>query len=386
MSQRLLSYALLVANFVTGSSVIGVAGMLQPLAQDLGVPVTSAGHLITAGAVVLCIGSPLIAWATGAADRRRLLAIALAGLVLAHLASALAPNYATLFGIRLFAMAFACVITPLAASVIASVVPERERAAAIAFVFLGWAFAAAGGLPLITTLADFTGWRSVHIVLGAVAALGTVMVWRSVPSGLRGTPMSFAAWGALLRSRLVVSLLAATAFSSAGQFVVFTYYGPLMTHLAGATSTAIAICFALFGIAGLAGSFIATRIVGRIGAYVTAVVFFAAIALGSVLWTLGSSVLIAAGAASAVWGFGFAAANSMQQARLAGAAPAMAASAVALNSSAIYVGQAAGSSTGSLFYDAAQYVSMGWAASALALIALLLVASTRGLTGLRGNG
>ena len=60
--------------------------------------------------------------------------------------------------------------------------------------------------------------------------------------------------------------------------------------------------------------------------------------------------------------------------------------AVALNSSAIYVGQAAGSSTGSLFYDAAQYVSMGWAASALALIALLLVASTRGLTGLRGNG
>ncbi len=78
MSIRLPGLALLAGNFVIGLSILAPAGMIEPLATDLGVPLVSAGHLITGGAIVLCIGSPLVAWAASTADRRILLSLTLA--------------------------------------------------------------------------------------------------------------------------------------------------------------------------------------------------------------------------------------------------------------------------------------------------------------------
>ncbi len=81
-------------------------------------------------------------------------------------------------------------------------------------------------------------------------------------------------------------------------------------------------------------------------------IFFALMLVGAIAWTLGGGALTTAAIASAIWGLGFAASNSMQQARLAAAAPAIAGAAIALNSSSIYVGQAAGSATGGMMFEA----------------------------------
>src|ERR1700757_897235 len=105
VSRRFAPTALMLGNIVTGSSVLAPAGMLSELSAGLDVSIRTAGLLITFGAVVLCVGSPLTAWLTSRVDRRTLLTATLAVLALTNLASALAPNYPTLMVIRLVMLA-----------------------------------------------------------------------------------------------------------------------------------------------------------------------------------------------------------------------------------------------------------------------------------------
>ncbi len=367
------TYALLAGNFVIGMSVMAPAGMVAPLAADLGVSVTAAALLMTFGAVVLCIGSPLVAWGTATVDRRLLLFASLAALAATHVASALAPDLVALMAIRIVATAIAAVYTPQAASAVAMLVPEKERAGAISFIFLGWSLAAAAGLPLVAWFAAEHGWRGVHWALAVTGFAAAAAVFASLPSGLRGAAMSLKSWGTLFSNPLVVALLVVTALSSTGQFIVFPFFGPVLDRMAGAGPADIAIAFAAFGTAGFIGNVAASRIVGRVGALRTSLIFFAAMLAGAAFWSLTMHRIELVFVASAVWGVGFAATNSMQQARLAGAAPALAGAAVALNSSSLYVGQAAGSGLGGVMFDAALYRPMGWAAAAAIGAALALV-------------
>lgn len=192
--------------------------------------------------------------------------------------------------------------------------------------------------------------------------------------------MSLKSWGTLFSNPLVLALLAVTALASGGQFVVFPFFGPLLARVASASASDIAAAFAVFGVAGFVGNIAASRIVGRFGVVRTSLLFFAVMALGAGAWTLGMHSLALVFAASLLWGLGFAAANSMQQARLAGAAPALAGAAVALNSSSLYVGQAAGSALGGLMFDALLYRWMG-AAATLALVLALAVVWRTGTRG-----
>jgi len=376
-STRFAAFALLFGNFFIGLSILAPAGMIPTLAADLGVPVTRAALLITAGAVVLCVGSPLVAWATNGLDRRRLLAASLAMLAIGHAGSAFASDLSVLMPLRLVSMAAAAIFTPQAASTIAMMVPEKERPGAISFIFLGWSLSVAAGLPLVAWGAGHFGWRSIHVALGLGAAVAALLVWLPVPAGLRAPAMSLSSWGTLLSNRLVVLLLAATALSSAGQFVIFTYLGPLLVGLADASANEIAVMFAVFGVSGFLGNLGATRLVGRLGVYVTSLLCFGAMAIGALGFAAGAGLLAVMVVFGALWGLGFASSNSMQQARLAAAAPPLAGAAIALNSSAIYIGQASGSALGGVLFDAGRLVAMGYVAAAFLVVAGSVVYSTR---------
>src|SRR3954468_24602720 len=129
--RRFAPTALMLGNFVTGCSVIGPAGMLGELSEGLGVTIRDAGLLITFGAVMLCIGSPLTAWLTSRIERRTLLATTLAVLALANAASAFAPDYAGLLAIRLIMLAVGALYTPQAAGTGALIVPAEKRGSTI---------------------------------------------------------------------------------------------------------------------------------------------------------------------------------------------------------------------------------------------------------------
>ena len=118
-------------------------------------------------------------------------------LVVGQAASAFAPNYTVLLALRLAMLAVAAIYTPQAASTAALIVSEKERPGVIAFVFLGWSLAVAGGLPLVTFVAAHFGWRAVFGVAAAIAVIPCVLLGLTLPHGLRGKPLSLESFGVI---------------------------------------------------------------------------------------------------------------------------------------------------------------------------------------------
>ena len=375
--KRFAPTALMLGNIVTGCSVLAPAGMLTELSSGLDVTIRDAGLLITFGAVVLCVGSPLTAWLTSRIERRTLLAATLAVLALTNLASAFAPDYTTLLVTRLIMLAVGVLYTPQAAGTAALIVPAEKRGSTIAYIFLGWSLAAAIGLPLITFIASRYGWRAVYGSIGLVGCIGFLLLAWRLPGGLIGARVDLKTWADVGRNRMIVLLLSITTLQMSGQFVVFTFMGPLLTKLTHAGPDAIGLVFALYGIFGFIGIAIATRIVDTWGAYKTSVLFTVLLLAGVTGWALSAGYYPLMACSVAIWGLGFASTNSMQQVRLVVAAPALSSASVSLNTSVLYVGQAVGSAIGGILYARELLYEAGYVATGFVVLALLTVILTR---------
>jgi len=366
----------MLGNVVIGLTILGPAGMLAELATGLGVGIHDTGLLVTYGAIVLCVGSPILAWLTTRIDRRILLVTTLAILAAGQAASALASNYTVVLFLRLVMLAIGAVYTPQAAATVALIVPDRERPSAIAFVFLGWSLAIAGGLPLVTFITTHFGWQAVYGTLAVVAAIIAVLVFIALPKGLQGHPLSPQSFALIARNRRIVLILLVTLLQTSGQFTVFIYLAPLLKALTGAGAAVAGGFFAFYGVVGLIGNVVASGIVTALGTQKTLALFMGSTLLGMALWAVGAGWLWAMGAGVFFWAFGFAAINSMQQARLVAAAPDLASASVALNTSVLYIGQAVGSGIGGLLFvhdhfHAIGFVGVAFVAAACALLAAM---------------
>lgn len=362
----------MLGNFATGLCILAPAGMLTVLADGLNAGIRETGLLVTFGAVILCFGSPIVAWLTTRIDRRTLLASSLAFMVIGQAASAIAPNYATVLALRLAMVAGAAVFTPQAASTIAMLVPEKDRSGSIAFVFLGWSLAVAAGLPLITFVSGYVGWRGAFAAASLTALIPLILLLFALPRALYGPPLSLASFGALARNRKIVLLLLITILSISGQLIVFIYLAPLLQRLGGASHETTGLMFALFGVVAFVGNVVATRLVGKLGGWLTAGIFLGCTFSGLLFWSFGAGILPVMGIGVAFIGLGFAASNSMSQARLVQAAPDLSSASVALNTSGVYVGQAIGSGVGGVMFgmgllNGIGFVGLAFAAASIAV-------------------
>jgi predicted MFS family arabinose efflux permease len=367
----------MLGNIATGCSVLAPAGMLAELSDGFDISIRTAGLLITFGAVVLCIGSPVTAWLTSRIDRRALLTFSLAVMACANIASAFAPNYAALLALRLIMLAVGALYTPQAAGTAALIVPAERRGSTIAYVFLGWSIAAAAGLPLITFLASRFGWPAAYNAIGVLGLISVLLLAWRLPLGLQAAPVDLQTWGELARNRMVVLLLLITTLQMSGQFVVFTFMGPLLSKLAHVGPDAVGIVFALYGVSGFIGLMIATRIVDRWGAYNTSLLAISLILAGLAAWAVSAGIYVLMAASVVLWGLGFASANSMQQVRLVAAAPPLAPASVSLNTSVLYIGQAVGSAVGGVLYAREWLQGLGYVATAFVILAMVAVILSR---------
>jgi len=361
---------LFLGNIMIGSGVLAPAAMINTMKADLGVSTVAIGALIGWGAVVLCIGAPAFGFFTNRVDRRTLLSASLLLYAVGHAASAFAPDYATLLVMRLVMISGAAIFTPQAASAVALIVPESRRASAVATVFMGWAVATAVVIPLMSIAAEALDWRLVYGVLAAGSLLAAIGVIAALPGRLYPARLSLSAWGDVLTRPAILILLAATSLQVMGQFTLFPYLAAELPRAAGAGPSMVALALALSGAAGLIGSILATRAVSGLGAPRTHMICLAAMATGLIGWSIVSGALIPAMVSIFVWGLGFGAAVSMQQARLIAVAPALASASVALNTSVLYLGQAAGTAIGGDLITREAYALMGPTGAAFMLAAI----------------
>jgi predicted MFS family arabinose efflux permease len=362
-------WALLFGNFVIGTGVMAVPGTLNDISSSLAVSVATAGQLISAGAVLMALGAPLCAALVAGWDRRRLLALSMLWYALLHLACAMAPNFAALLPLRVLALVSPAIFTPQAAACVGLLVPPEQRGRAITFIFLGWSVASVLGMPISAYVGGTLGWRSAFVLIAFLSAASAAWVWRAMPNGVKPPALSLAAWKETFRSKALMTCVAVTVLYAAGQFVQFSYFAPYFKHKLDITPGALSLYFMWFGAFGLLGNVVMSRYIDRVGVERSVMIGVALMATSLLLFPLGTTLWLAA-AVSVPWALGCFSSNSAQQARLVGIAPALAAASVALNSSAMYAGQAIGAATGGWMISRGGMDSLHWVGLAGLLAAM----------------
>ncbi|WP_372658970.1 MFS transporter [Hydrogenophaga sp.] len=339
-------WALMMGNFVIGAGVMVVPGTLNDISQSLQVSIPQAGQLITAAAILMGVGAPVFAGLVAGWDRRRLLALSLLWYAVLTLACALAPNYATLLPLRVLAVVAPAIFTPQAAASVGLLVGEAQRGRAITFVFLGWSVASVMGMPMSSWIGGTLGWRWAFGLIALMSALCSWWVWREMPAGIRPALLSRKDWQQTLGSAELMPVVGVTLLMSFGQFVLFAYFAPYMQQSLGVGAVGLSLLFLWFGLFGLAGNVGLTRRIDRLGAANAVMLALAAITLSLLLWPLGTAGPWQQALVMVPWALGCFAVNSAQQARLVQLAPLLAPATVALNTSAMYGGQALGAALG----------------------------------------
>ena len=344
--ERAFVLAFLFGNFVIGTGVMLVPGLLLVLSNDLGATVPQTALLITIAAIGMCIGSPVLATLTSRIDRRTLLTGSLALYAVGHALCALAPNLTMLIIVRSVTMMGAAVFTPQAAATLSLLIAPERRAAAITGVFLGWSVASVFGSPAASWLGAHIGWRWTFSAFSLVCVMGVVWVYRVVPSGLHGVSLSRDAWLRVLKHPALIAILLVTAASASGQFTTFAYIAPFIGFLLDPSPNTLSLALVMFGGAGIAGTVWATRRIAHRGASSNVAISLISMCLGMAILGAFGSWLIAFIAGTLAWGAGIFANNSSQQARLVLASPELSGASIALNTSMIYLGQAVGTTVG----------------------------------------
>ena len=373
---------MMAGNFAIGCGVMVVAGSLNDLAAALQVSAAVAGQLITAGAVAMGLGAPLLAAALVRFDRRWLLTAALLWFAVGHALSALMPGYASLLPMRVLAVLGAAVFTPQAAAAINVLAPPEQRGRAITTVFLGWSLSSVLGMPMHSFIAETVGWRWAFAMVAVLATMAAWGVWRTVPEGVKPPTLSMASWGRVLTHPLLMGMVGVTLLSAAGQFTLFSYFAPYYRQVLGASAGEVSFLFFWFGAFGLLGNVLLSRWIDRLGAARCVHIAMVLMAVSLAIWPLtgkvagpaGSAALLGgvAGMAAAVvpWALGCFSCNSAQQARLSQASAAYAPALLALNTSAIYGGQAIGAAGGGALLAHSGFGTLPWAGLAWMLVAL----------------
>ncbi|MFJ7275722.1 MFS transporter [Kitasatospora sp. NPDC098663] len=374
MPVRLLLLAL--GTFAMGTDSMVVAGTLGPIAADLGVSVPAAGQLVTVFALGYALLAPALAALTARWPRRRLLLTALAVFSAANALSALAPNYGLLLATRVLAAAGAALYTPTANAVATTLVAPERRGRALATVLGGMTVATALGVPLGTWVGRGDWRMTMWLVtaLGVAALAGLALLLRDLPAPV-AAPGLRARLAPLGQRRVLGAAATTLAFFLAFQ-CVYIYLATAVSGATGGDADRLSLVLLTAGVMSVAGSWLGGRLVDRVG--VRRVLLtgstVAAGAFAALPW-LGRSMPGALVYAAVVPLAGWAVSVALPH-RLASIDPGNAPLLISLNSSALYLGTAAGGVAGSAAIAVLGGRWFPFAAAGLALVAAVTAAAT----------
>ncbi|MEU3217475.1 Cmx/CmrA family chloramphenicol efflux MFS transporter [Streptomyces sp. NPDC006971] len=367
-------YILGLSVFALGTSEFMLSGLLPPIADDMNVSIPRAGLLISAFAIGMVIGAPLLAVATLRLPRRTTLISLISVFGLGQVVGALAPTYEVLFASRVVS-AFACAgFWAVGAAVAIAMVPLNARARAMAVMIGGLSIANVLGVPLGALLGENLGWRSAFWAVGAASAVALVGVATLIPRiPLPERKPRLRQEMAIYRDRQVWLSIVVTALAAGGVFCAFSYLAPLLTDVAGLDSGWVPTVLALFGIGALVGTTIGGRVADAhlfgvlMSGIAASTVFLVALALlaSYQVAAIGLSFLLGVSA------FYTAPALNARMFNVAGAAPTLAG---ATTTAAFNLGNTGGPWLGGAVIDAdLGFAATAWAGAAMTVLALVAV-------------
>jgi DHA1 family inner membrane transport protein len=359
-------WALGVGGFALGTGEFVIMGLLPEIARDTGVAVPSAGHAISAYAIGVVIGAPVLAVMTARWRRRQLLISLMALFALGNFASALAPGHMSMMAMRFLAGLSHGTYFGVAALVAVSLAPANRKAGAIGLVMSGLTSAALFGVPLAAWLGQQFGWRAAFVLVSAVAALSCALIRRGLPDLPAAEGASL--WlevGALARPQVWLTL-GITTVGFGGMFAVVSYIKPLLTEVAGLPVGAVPLVFALFGVGMVSGNLVGSWFADRsLMTTIGGLLAWAAVVLLAIVFTAPHGIAICVNVLLLGTIVAIGPALQMRLMAVAGDAQTLAA---ALNHSAFNAANAIGAWLGGAAISAGfGWTSIGWVGTLLAL-------------------
>lgn len=365
--------ALSIGAFGIGVTEFAPMGMLPGIAADLGVSIPTAGLLVSAYALGVLIGAPLMTLTTGRIARRYLLIGLMAIFTLGNLMSALATSYESLMIARVVTSLNHGAFFGIGSIVAASVVPPEKRAGAVAAMFMGLTLATIGGVPLASWFGEMLGWRTAFWGIAGLGLLTMISLWVALPNVPLPKSDGVLAEIRVLCRGPVLAALALTVIGSGAMFTVFTYIAPILQSETHASTGFITAMLVLFGVGltlgNIWGGKAADRSVDRT-LIVSLVVLIAVLLAFSVLmrWPLPTALAIL------VWGAASFALVPPLQMRVMDAAHDAPNLASAVNIGAFNLGNAIGAMLGGAVINAGLgYPAISLAGAAMAGLGLLMV-------------
>lgn len=370
-------YVLGLSVFALGTSEFMLSGLLPPIAEDMGVSIPQAGLLISAFAIGMVVGAPLLAVATLRLPRRTTLVSLISLFGLGQVAGALAPTYELLFASRVVS-ALACAgFWAVGAAVAIAMVDKDQRARAMAVMIGGLSIANVLGVPAGAFLGEHLGWRSAFWAVGLASAIALAGILALIPRiPLPAEKPTLRRELRIYGDRQVWLAIGITALGAGGVFCAFSYLSPLLTDVAGLDSQWVPWILGLFGIGALVGTTIGGRVADAhlfgvmIWGITASTVFLTALAL----LASAAAAAIALSFLLGVSAFFTAPALNARMFNVAGAAPTLAG---ATTTAAFNLGNTGGPWLGGTVIDAGLgFSATAWAGAAMTVtaIALALVA------------
>jgi MFS transporter, DHA1 family, inner membrane transport protein len=292
--------ALAVGGFAIGTTEFVTMGLLPQISEGVGVSIAQAGHVISAYALGVVVGAPVLAFFGARWPRRGLLVVLMGAYALFNALSALASGFEMLMVARFLDGLPHGGYFGVASLVAASMVPPERRARAMALVLLGLPIANVVGVPAATVLGQHLGWRASYWLVAALPALTMALVLLFVPA-CPGNPEAtgrreLSAFG----KPQVWLTMAAGAIGFGGMFALFSYIAPVVTEVGGLPGSAVPVFLLTLGVGMVVGNWAAGLLVDRsvLGALLGSTVGLAAVLL--VFWAVAPSGWAALPAAFAV--------------------------------------------------------------------------------------
>lgn len=371
--------ALAMGAFGIGVTEFAPMGMLPGIASDLDVSIPAAGLLVSAYAMGVLIGAPLMTLTTSRLNRRTLLVGLMAIFTLGNALSALADGYWTLMVARVVTSFNHGAFFGVGSVVAASLVPPDRRAGAVAAMFTGLTVATIGGVPLATWAGDVLVWRTAFAGIAGVGAVAMVALRVALPSLPASTDGDIAAELRVLTRGPVLAALALTVVGASAMFTVFTYIVPILREETHASTAFVTAMLVLYGIGLTIGNTLGGRLADR-SIEGTLVASFTVLAVALIVfagvmhwpWPVAATILI--------WGIASFAIVPPLQMRVMEAAADAPNLASAMNIGAFNLGNAIGAALGGGVIGAGlglPTVSLAGAGMAAAAFAMLLAFQRR---------
>ena len=362
-----------IGTFTLGVDGFVLSGLLPQVAASLHVSAGSAGQLTTLFALVYAVGSPIIAAAAGAWDRRILLAAGMAVYIVGMIAQATGPDFAAVAAGRVLAALGAAAYQATAYAMAGILSDGAHRARSLAVVAGGSSAALVAGLPFGILVGQAWGWRTAMWALVVLAAASAAAVWL-LPAAY-APRLSLRERGRALADRRVLGILAGTVTVLIPVFLIIAYLPAIMRT----PGTWIVVIMLAYGTGQVAGNILVPRLIRRRSARTALVCGACGIAAAAAVLTATRAVDVGAVVTMAALGFSCGLTIVSQQHRLFAAVPQIAPVAVGLNGSGIYIATALGAAAGGLALTVG-----GSAAPTVTAAVIGLAAITVAATAVRG--